>query len=127
MGPRRSAAGVERDEVDLARAAGHRRLADEADAATVVEVSVGVDRAAGRAVVTVADDGPGIAPEEGDRVFERFARLDPARSAADGGTGLGLAIARDVAVRHGGTIELVGHGSADLPGARFVVSLPLAD
>jgi signal transduction histidine kinase len=61
-------------------------------------------------------------PTPGRRVFERFTRLDDARSVADGGVGLGLAIARDIAERHGGTLEL----AADGPGARFVLTLPLA-
>jgi signal transduction histidine kinase len=75
----------------------------------------------GRAEVVVGDDGPGIPPAERDRVFERFTRLDDARTVADGGAGLGLAIARDLAERHGGSLELVPNGS----GARFVLSLPL--
>jgi len=70
--------------------------------------------------VTVADDGPGIPVEERERVFERFTRLDDARS-ADGGAGLGLAIAREIAERHGGSLALTGSGS----GARFVLRLPI--
>ena len=72
--------------------------------------------------LTVADDGPGVPPDDRDRVFERFTRLDDARSARDGGAGLGLAIARDIAERHGGTLTL-DDGS---PGARFVLRLPAA-
>ncbi|MDT0276840.1 sensor histidine kinase [Blastococcus goldschmidtiae] len=74
------------------------------------------------AVLTVADNGPGIPPDQRDRVFERFTRRDDARSRDAGGSGLGLAIVRDVVTRHGGT---VGIGDA-APGARFVVRLPLA-
>jgi signal transduction histidine kinase len=55
-------------------------------------------------------------------VFERFTRLDEARSARDGGAGLGLAIARDIAERHGGTLTLDEDAS---PGARFVLRLPV--
>jgi signal transduction histidine kinase len=74
------------------------------------------------AVLTVADDGPGIPPTERERVFDRFTRLDEARVSAMGGTGLGLAIARDIVERHGGTITVdPDHGT----GARFVVTLPL--
>jgi signal transduction histidine kinase len=74
--------------------------------------------------LTVADDGPGIPPDQRDAVFERFARLDTARSAGDGGTGLGLAIARDTVTEHGGTIEVdPGH----TPGAQLVITLPAAD
>jgi signal transduction histidine kinase len=77
----------------------------------------------GDAELVVADDGPGIPPAERDRVFERFTRLDDARTAGSGGAGLGLAIARDIAERHGGTLTLEPDGSA---GARFVLRLPVA-
>jgi len=69
--------------------------------------------------LTVADDGPGVPPTDRDRIFERFTRLDDARSARDGGAGLGLPIARDIAARHGGTLTVEGP-----PGARFVLWLP---
>jgi signal transduction histidine kinase len=77
------------------------------------------DRPDGGAVLTVADDGPGVPPVDRDRIFERFTRLDDARSAHDGGTGLGLAIVRDIADRHGGAVSVDGP-----PGARFVLLLP---
>lgn len=84
-----------------------------------VEVRV---RADGRwAELTVADDGDGVPAGQRERVFERFVRLDDARSRDDGGAGLGLAIARDVAVRHGGTLTL---GEAPSGGALFVLRLP---
>ncbi|MFE0461669.1 sensor histidine kinase [Kitasatospora sp. NPDC058965] len=69
--------------------------------------------------LAVADDGPGIAPELREQLFERFVRGDQARSRATGGTGLGLAIARAVATAHGGTLTLEPG-----PGARFVLRLP---
>lgn len=76
----------------------------------------------GHAELAIGDDGPGIPPDQRDRVFERFARLDDARHRATGGTGLGLAIARDIARRHGGDI----HVDPDHhPGARLVLRLPL--
>jgi signal transduction histidine kinase len=75
-----------------------------------------------RAELAVADDGPGIPLAEQDRVFERFTRLDDARSAGDGGAGLGLAIARDIARRHGGTLRVDPDG---WPGARLVLRLPI--
>ncbi|TMK26359.1 MAG: two-component sensor histidine kinase, partial [Actinobacteria bacterium] len=57
---------------------------------------------AGRIRFAVEDDGPGIAPEERERVFDRFHRTDPARDRASGGAGLGLAIVRAIVQGHGG-------------------------
>lgn len=76
------------------------------------------------AVLEVSDDGEGVPESERDRIFERFVRLDDARTRDDGGAGLGLAIARDVALRHGGTLsvrEAPGGGALfelRVPGAR---------
>ncbi|CAL9597449.1 ATP-binding protein [Streptomyces sp. enrichment culture] len=75
----------------------------------------------GVAVVAVADDGEGVAAADRERIFERFVRLDAARSRDDGGAGLGLAIARDVAVRHGGTLTV---HDAPAGGALFELRLP---
>jgi len=70
----------------------------------------------------VADEGPGIAPEHRDKVFERFYRIDKARSREEGsGAGLGLAIARWAVERQGGRIEL---DSAPGAGSVFRVVLP---
>ncbi len=87
------------------------------------EVTVTVRREGDRAVVAVADDGDGVAEADRERIFERFVRLDEALSRDDGGAGLGLAIARDVAVRHGGTLT-VSRGPAG--GALFELRLPQA-
>ncbi|OBF95072.1 two-component sensor histidine kinase [Mycobacterium sp. 852002-51152_SCH6134967] len=74
----------------------------------------------GSAVLTVADDGPGIPGWLQPEIFERFARGDSSRSRRDGGTGLGLAIVAAVVKAHRGTIEVVS-----APGdTRFVVTLP---
>lgn len=73
------------------------------------------------AVLRVADDGPGIPADRVDEVFERFTRLDDARSSPDGGTGLGLAIAKDVVERHHGTIVV---DRSQHPGACVVITLP---
>ncbi|WP_235839924.1 ATP-binding protein [Derxia lacustris] len=62
--------------------------------------------AAGAVVVEVADDGPGIAPERIEAMFEPFVRGEASRNRGTGGVGLGLAIARDIARRHGGTLLL---------------------
>ena len=61
---------------------------------------------AGQALLTVTDDGPGVPPADRERVFDRFTRLDDARSRDAGGTGLGLAIVRELLRRSGGTITL---------------------
>ena len=71
--------------------------------------------------LTVTDDGPGIPEQMRDRVFERFTRLDDARSRDAGGTGLGLAIVRDIVTQHGGSVRV----EDGRPGARLVVELPL--
>jgi signal transduction histidine kinase len=70
-----------------------------------VELAADVDH--DTAVVTVSDDGPGIPVEERERVFERFTRLDGARSRDSGGSGLGLSIVRELVQRAGGTVRLV--------------------
>jgi two-component system, OmpR family, sensor kinase len=77
-------------------------------------VSVRVQARDDSAIVEVADDGPGLAPEEAERVFERFFRSDPSRTRARGGTGLGLSIVSAIAEAHAGRAELdstPGHGS----------------
>jgi signal transduction histidine kinase len=73
--------------------------------------------------LVVSDDGPGIAPADRQRVFERFVRLDEARDQRAGGAGLGLAIVRDVVTAHGGTV-VVAQTDA---GANLVVRLPAAE
>ncbi|NUT45801.1 MAG: HAMP domain-containing histidine kinase [Saccharothrix sp.] len=84
-------------------------------------VEVGLSTSGGRAVLTVADAGPGIPFAERERVFERFHRLDPSRSRAHGGSGLGLAITRSIVESHGGRVFV---RDAALGGAEFVVELP---
>ncbi len=78
---------------------------------------------ADRVRFAVVDDGPGIAPSERERVFERFHRTDPARSRADGGAGLGLAIVRAIAEAHHGEVGVVPP-RAGARGARVELSLP---
>lgn len=73
--------------------------------------------------VTVADQGIGIAETEQERIFERFYRVDPARSRETGGTGLGLSIVKHVALNHGGEI---GVWSKEGVGSTFALRLPRA-
>jgi signal transduction histidine kinase len=77
----------------------------------------------GRAWIAVADEGPGIAPEDQPYVFDRFWRADKGRSRADGGTGLGLAIVRQIAESHGGQVRLQSKPGV---GSSFVIWLPEA-
>jgi two-component system sensor histidine kinase SenX3 len=71
--------------------------------------------------LTVTDHGIGIPPSDRDRIFERFYRVDRARSRATGGTGLGLAIVRNVARNHGGDVHV---DSREGEGSTFVIQLP---
>ncbi|MFI0237526.1 ATP-binding protein [Streptomyces sp. NPDC016845] len=100
----RGSARVSGSRSQLARVLGN--LVDNAQrhARTGVRVTLAVER--GRAVLGVADDGDGVPADERERIFERFVRLDDARSRDGGGAGLGLAIARDVAERHEGTLTV---------------------
>jgi two-component system, OmpR family, sensor histidine kinase SenX3 len=76
----------------------------------------------GQVQVSVTDRGVGIAPEYAERVFERFFRIDPARSRATGGTGLGLAIVKHVAANHGGTATVWSRPGT---GSTFTLRLPV--
>ncbi|WP_405086315.1 sensor histidine kinase [Microbispora sp. NBC_01389] len=107
-------------------------LLDNADRHAVSAVSLEVRRdespdgdprfLSGTAVLEVLDDGTGIPGDQRERVFQRFTRLDAARSRGAGGAGLGLPIARQIAESHGGTLTII-----DSPrGARFLLRLPLS-
>ena len=88
------------------------------------EVRASVRRDGPAAVLEVADTGPGVPEELGERVFERFVHgMNGAGAVAGAGSGLGLAIVRAVAETHGGTVEL---GRSQQGGSRFVVRLPAA-
>jgi two-component system sensor histidine kinase SenX3 len=86
------------------------RLATDSDGAEWVDIAV-------------ADQGIGIAEPELDRVFERFYRVDQARSRATGGTGLGLAIVKHIATNHGGSVSVWSVAGS---GSTFTMRLPLA-
>ncbi|WP_329352875.1 HAMP domain-containing histidine kinase [Streptomyces sp. NBC_01261] len=105
----------------LARVLGN--LLDNAQRHTATAITVTLARAGDDVVLTVADDGHGIAPADRPRVLERFVRLDEARSRDDGGAGLGLAIARDVVRNHSGDLTVA---EAPSGGAAFLVTLPRA-
>jgi two-component system sensor histidine kinase SenX3 len=102
-----------------------RNLVDNAVAYSSPGSRVGVVVAIqhGLVEVSVRDEGVGITEVEQRRIFERFYRVDPARSRATGGTGLGLAIVKHVAANHGGEVTVwsrLGEGST------FTLRLPLA-
>jgi signal transduction histidine kinase len=85
-------------------------------------VHLSVEQQSDRVVITVRDTGVGIAAEEQSKIFERFYRVDKARSRDMGGAGLGLSIAQWIVQQHGGKIEVesgLGKGSI------FRVELPL--
>lgn len=86
-------------------------------------VTVTTSRTGTSAELRVEDDGPGIAPVDRDRAFERFERLDRAGGATTG-TGLGLAIVREIAARHRGLVTLY---TSDMGGLGVSVMLPAAD
>ncbi|WP_051154801.1 sensor histidine kinase [Ruania albidiflava] len=88
------------------------------------QVSIGVRTTADIAEIAVVDQGVGLTPEQQKRVFERFYRVDAARSRATGGTGLGLSIVKHVAANHGGEVRL---WSAPGRGSTFTLRIPVAD
>tara|TARA_B110000196_G_C21126742_1_gene656232 strand:- start:985 stop:2076 length:1092 start_codon:yes stop_codon:yes gene_type:complete len=86
----------------------------------VLDAQLGTD---GEVHISVTDDGPGIAAEHRNRIFERFYRVDGGRSREVGGTGLGLSIVKHIAIAHGGRVEV---DQAPTEGAVFSIILPLA-
>jgi signal transduction histidine kinase len=98
-----------------------RNLLENASRYATSEILVGLSCNESLATLVVADDGPGIAAPDRQRVFERFARLDDSRSRMSGGSGLGLAIVRDIVDAHSGTVGI----EPSAIGAKFVVRLPL--
>jgi len=87
------------------------------------DVLVTLKKEKNQVVLTVEDNGPGIPEEDLPRIFERFYRVDKARSRAAGGTGLGLSIVRDTVLRRGGSVDVANRTEG---GAVFTVRWPLA-
>jgi len=85
-------------------------------------VKVTLQRHGSQASLIVEDDGPGIAPEARERIFEPFVRLDPSRDRATGGCGLGLAIVHSIALAFGGEARC---GQSELGGAQFTFQWPV--
>lgn len=88
------------------------------------QVAVGVKRRGDLVEIAVVDEGIGIDPADQERVFERFYRVDPARSRDTGGTGLGLSIVKHVAADHGGDVSVWSQPGR---GSTFTLRLPVAD
>lgn len=98
-----------------------RNLLDNADRHAAASITVAATARDDTVIITVDDDGPGIPPADRERVFQRFTRLESARSRSDGGVGLGLAVVDRVVRHHNGSVEVTDSPAG---GARFQVVLP---
>ena len=103
-----------------------RNVLDNAERHAASDVAVSVHEAGAHIEVVIADDGAGIPAEHRDRIFERFGRIDDARTRDGASTGLGLAITREIVEAHGGAIT-VEECVPDGAGARFVLCFPTAE
>lgn len=123
-GPRADGLVVLGDRGQLASAVGNvvENAVKYSDPGDVVQVRV--RRNDGWGEVVVIDEGVGIPRQDLDRIFERFYRVDRARSRSTGGTGLGLSIVRNIASVHGGSVSV---DSVEGEGTTFVLRLPLVD
>lgn len=99
-----------------------RNLVDNAVRHARDTIWLGVEEIDGTIRVVVADDGPGVAMVDRDRIFERFTRLDDARARDGGGSGLGLPVVRTIAEAHDGSVRVVEDDR--FPGAAFQILLP---
>jgi signal transduction histidine kinase len=97
-----------------------RNLVDNAVRHAKSRIDIETGSRDGIATISVSDDGPGIAPAERSRVFERFVRLDSDRARSSGGSGLGLAIVAELVAAHGGTVSIL-----DRPGGGTTVNVKL--
>jgi signal transduction histidine kinase len=98
-----------------------RNLLDNARQHARTTIRVKLAETADAAVLTISDDGPGIPPDERERVLERFSRLDDARSGGEWHAGLGLAIVDEIVNRHAGTLTI---GESEHGGVKVTVRLP---
>jgi signal transduction histidine kinase len=98
-------------------------LMDNAERHATTQITVTTRAADSSAIIEVADDGPGLAPDIRDTVFTPFTRLDTSRNRESGGSGLGLAIAWQIAEAHGGALTIQDSEQ----GAHFVLQLPRCD
>jgi two-component system OmpR family sensor kinase len=114
---------VEGDDLRLRQVMGNlvRNALVHTPQASAIEISVSTVDSVGRMAVT--DHGPGLRPEEMERIFEPFFRADPSRSRDSGGAGLGLSIVNAVVTAHGGQVRVKETAGG---GATFEVELPLA-
>ncbi len=104
-----------------------RNLIDNATRHARASTTLALSTHGDRVTLTVSDDGPGIPQADRTRVFDRFTRLDAARSRDAGGSGLGLAIVRDVVLAHGGQVHLdQGTPGTAQQGVIATVTLPAA-
>ena len=123
-----------RVEIDTSRVSGAEVLGNRSQLSRVVRnllsnatrlatqrVTVALSSGERDVELVIDDDGPGIPAADRNRVFERFVRLDEARTAADGGAGLGLSIAHDIVTAHAGSITISESSNG---GARLTVCLP---
>jgi signal transduction histidine kinase len=117
-----SGAQVLGDVSQLARAIGN--ILDNAERHASTRINLSLDESEGVAILVIGDDGPGISDQDSERIFERFTRLDEARTAGTGGSGLGLAISKEIVERHDGTLTLLPPAGL---GARFEMRLPIAE
>ena len=85
------------------------------------QVALGLRQQADEAIITVWDDGPGIAPDQLPYIFEPFYRCDPSRSSKISGSGLGLALVKTIVERHGGQVSVQ---STPGEGTLFTITLP---
>ncbi|MEM1161992.1 MAG: HAMP domain-containing sensor histidine kinase [Pseudomonadota bacterium] len=89
-----------------------------------VNIALSTRRDGDHVLLAIEDDGPGIAPKDRSRIFDRFAKGQPSRDATGSSTGLGLAIAKSITQAHGGSISV---GDSEMGGARFVASFPVPE